>query len=590
MKISDDVLQSIKDTNDIVDVVSQKVRLKKSGKNYFGLCPFHHEDTPSFSVSPEKQIYKCFGCGEAGNVITFIMKTRNLPYYDAVKILADRANIELDTEENGSFQYNNKKNELYSVNVEAAKFFFENLRKNKTALNYLLKRGITTKTITNFGLGYALDSWDGLLRHLKAKKFTELDMLNAGLVLKSDRGKIYDRFRNRIVFPVFNYNGKVIGFGGRVLDDSKPKYLNSPETFVFKKGTNLYGLNFALKKGNIDSFIIVEGYMDCISLHQYEIYNAVASLGTALTVNQAKLLKRYTNKIIISYDADAAGQTATIRGLEILKNQGFEVNVLVVPKGKDPDEFIRNNGKEAFLALLQKALPFVDYRLMKAEEGLDLKKREDMLTYFAEISELINNLNPVEKEIYIRKLSDKTGITEHAIIELLDSSFQKNVNNEDNLNNIGNYGQKLYMEPAFVKAERYMLRLMLESKKAFDYINANFTYDDFIILSHKKIGSIIKENIPKGFSKCKQTIEFECVQPDEVKEWIHLSTMEIADIDDSIISLIDDLIKEIRRYKLEEKRKLTMEEIKKLETQGKLNESVVLVEKLMEIQKEIERL
>lgn len=247
MIISEEIIQKVKDSNDIVDIISENVKLRRSGKNYIGLCPFHNEKTPSFSVSQEKQIFRCFGCGEGGNVITFIMKYKNLDFIEAVKYLAERANIEIKAENYSTIRNKDINEKLYKINIDAARYFFTQLKRNKNAVSYFLNRGISNATIKKFGLGYAPDGWDNLLKFLKHKGYSELDMLNAGLIIKSEKGTFYDRFRNRVIFPVFDYKGNVIGFGGRVLDDSKPKYLNSPETAIFKKGTNLFGLNFAIK-------------------------------------------------------------------------------------------------------------------------------------------------------------------------------------------------------------------------------------------------------------------------------------------------------------------------------------------------------
>ncbi|HEY5563428.1 MAG TPA: DNA primase, partial [Clostridiaceae bacterium] len=290
--ISEDIIQRVRDSNDIVDIISEVVKLKRSGRNYVGLCPFHNEKTPSFSVVPEKQIYKCFGCGEGGNIFSFVMKTKKVNYVDAIKYLAEKVNIVVE-EKDGLVKNANDK--IYKINVEAARYFYSNLQNNKRAKDYLMNRKMSETIIRKFGVGYSLDSWKSLYNYMLRKNYTELDMLNAGLIIKNEKGAVYDRFRNRIIFPVFDSRGKVIGFGGRVLDESKPKYLNSPETSLFKKGINLYGLNFVLKRGDIPYLLMVEGYMDCISLHQFGVDTAVASLGTALTVNQAKLIKKYTN-------------------------------------------------------------------------------------------------------------------------------------------------------------------------------------------------------------------------------------------------------------------------------------------------------
>ena len=409
MIISEEIIQKVKESNDIVDIISENIKLKRTGRNYSGLCPFHNEKTPSFSVSQDKQIFKCFGCGEAGNVVSYVMKSRNMDFIEAIRFLAERAKIELQADNSKSIKERDVNEKLYKINAEAARFFFAKLRTNKNAMSYFTGRGISESTLKSFGLGFAPSSWNELMKFLKAKGYTELDMLNAGLIIKSQKEStkevFYDRFRNRVMFPVFDFKGKVIGFGGRVLDDSKPKYLNSPETAVFKKGTNLYGLNFALKNLKERMLIIVEGYMDCISLHQYGIKNAVASLGTALTPNQAKLLKRYTDKIIISYDADLAGQNATLRGLEILRVEDFDIRVLTVPQGKDPDEFIRSNGREAFLKLINDALPLIDYRIKKVREGVDFNKPKMLADYAKNAALIVTDLNPLQKDVYIKRIS-----------------------------------------------------------------------------------------------------------------------------------------------------------------------------------------
>ena len=482
MQISEEILEKIKSQNDIVDVISERVRLKKAGRNFTGLCPFHNEKTPSFSVSQEKQIYKCFGCGEAGNVISFVMKDKNLPFIEAVKYLANRANIPLKLGNGEQSQSNRKKELLYKVNVEAAKFFFSNLMNNQNAKEYFLNRGIKEETIKKFGLGYANDSWNSLMFYLRKKGINDGLLEEAGLIsVNKEKGRKYDRFRNRVMFPVFDYQGKVIGFGGRVLDDSKPKYLNSPETLVFQKGTNLYGLNFALKHNMSERyFVIVEGYMDLISLHQYGITNVVASLGTALTINQARLLKRYADKVVISYDADLAGQMATLRGLEILRTAGFDVRVLSIPQGKDPDEYVRSNGREAFLKLINNAEPLIDYRIKKAEEGIDFKNSQSVILYSKRIMDIISDLDPIEKDVYIKKASENTGIKEQALYDILKIKMKDNREN-DFRNNKEEDRSKLYVEPGFLKAERTLLKMMLENEEYLQY-----TYECCEILKNNR--------------------------------------------------------------------------------------------------------
>jgi len=582
--ISDEVIQKIKDENDIVDIISETVKLKKAGRNYVGLCPFHHEKTPSFSVSQEKQIFKCFGCGEAGNVITFLMKTRKLTFLDSLKLLGERVNITIDTQDEKS-PARERYEEMYSLNVEAAKFFRRNLLENKAALDYFLNRGITKKLITNFGLGYAPDSWNSLLKYLKGKGYSELDLVNAGLIIKSPKGTYYDRFRNRVTFPVFNYKGKVIGFGGRVMDDTKPKYLNSPETPLFKKGINLYGLNFTIKDLTEDYIIIVEGYMDCIALHQCCITNAVASLGTALTINQAKLIKRYVDKVVIAYDADLAGQAATLRGLDILKQAGLDVMVLTVPEGKDPDEFIRNNGKDAFVKLLSKALPLIDYRISKVREGVDIKNPDNLIHYVEKVIQILTDLDSVERDVYIRKISEETNIKDQAIYDMLNRKMQSGEKKEENNNNISAFSKKLYLEPAYLKAERTLLKLMLEEPFALEYSGQHMDKEDFIVESHRMLFEQILSMRESEQSARKKAIELKLKDPDIIGEWVNILEYETVYDKNNIDNFVDDCIKEIKKYKLEESKKEIMLKIKRFEAEGKLQESMELAKEFIKIQK-----
>ncbi|ATD54715.1 DNA primase [Clostridium chauvoei] len=589
MQISEEILEKIKEQNDIVDVISESVRLKRSGRNFSGLCPFHNEKTPSFSVSQDKQIYKCFGCGEAGNVITFVMKTKNLPFVDAVKYLGERVNITIEDGNKGKSPITKKKEMLYNVNVEAARFFFRNLMSTSEAKDYFLNRGIKEETMKRFGLGFAKESWNNLLLYLRKRGFNEEILLEAGLVSTSQKtGNKYDRFRNRVIFPVFDYRGKVIGFGGRVLDDSKPKYLNSPETLVFQKGTNLYGLNFAIKSNLKERyFIIVEGYMDLITLHQYGITNVVASLGTALTTNQARLLKRYADKVIISYDADIAGQTATLRGLEILKDAGFEVRVLNIPQGKDPDEFVRSNGKEAFKNLIKNAEPLIDYRLKRAEEGINFKESDSLAKYGKRVTNILAKLNPVEKDVYVKKISENTGIREQALYDLLSSEMTKNINNDKFMNNKEYNGTKLYVEPGFLKAERSLMKLMLEDDY-FEYIINILKEEDLILEEHKEIFSIIKDGKMGRINNIMSFVESKCNNVKTLEELVKIKEHNVFKVNDSK-KLIKDFIKQIDNYKLN----LRLEDLKKqqklLEAEGKIEESIHIAIELTKIAELLKR-
>ena len=587
MQISEEILEKIKSQNDIVDVISERVRLKKAGRNFTGLCPFHNEKTPSFSVSQEKQIYKCFGCGEAGNVISFVMKDKNLPFIEAVKYLANRANIPLKLGNGEQSQSNRKKELLYKVNVEAAKFFFSNLMNNQNAKEYFLNRGIKEETIKKFGLGYANDSWNSLMFYLRKKGINDGLLEEAGLIsVNKEKGRKYDRFRNRVMFPVFDYQGKVIGFGGRVLDDSKPKYLNSPETLVFQKGTNLYGLNFSLKHNMSERyFVIVEGYMDLISLHQYGITNVVASLGTALTINQARLLKRYADKVVISYDADLAGQMATLRGLEILRTAGFDVRVLSIPQGKDPDEYVRSNGREAFLKLINNAEPLIDYRIKKAEEGIDFKNSQSVILYSKRIMDIISDLDPIEKDVYIKKASENTGIKEQALYDILKIKMKDNREN-DFRNNKEEDRSKLYVEPGFLKAERTLLKMMLENEEYLQYIEERISENDFILLEHKEIFTVIILGKGENINNIESFIESRLSNAKSIGELVKIKEENIF-FADNIKVQIDDLINEIHSYKLKQRIDQLRKEQKELENQGKIEESIKLAIELASITKKL---
>ncbi len=392
------------------------------------------------------------------------------------------------------------------------------------------------------------------------------------------------------MFPVFDYKGSVIGFGGRVLDDSKPKYLNSPETPLFHKGLNLYGLNFVIKNNKSRTIIIVEGYMDCISLHQYGFSNVVASLGTALTINQSKLLKKHVDKVIIAFDADFAGQAATIRGLEILRNEGFDLRVLIVPKGKDPDEYIKNNGKEAFQKLVDDALPLIDYRLKRAGDGINFANSEMIIQYVKKVTEIIVDLDPVEKDVYIKKASEDTGIKEQAIYDLLSEEINKNAKKIKKMNIQQDFGQKLYLEPAYIKAERNLLKFMFINEENCDYITENMSIEQLVIESHKSIYSLIVKykNLPKD-EKIKN-IEFMCKDIECTKEWINTMEIEFSFDEEDDKKLINDCIKQLKKFKLEESKKEIMNNIKQFESKGLLEESIKLAQKLIELQKDLKQL
>ncbi|MBR5279683.1 MAG: DNA primase [Clostridia bacterium] len=416
-------IDEIIERNDIVSVVSEYVKLTRKGGNDWGLCPFHNEKTPSFSVNENKQIFKCFGCGKGGNVIHFIMMAESLDYVGAIEFLANRVGVRLRYDGKGPDDEKLKlKNDILSLNKTAARFFYENLKKSVVAQEYFKRRGIPVEIVKKFGLGFANDSWGDLLKFCTegALAVKPEFLLQAGLVLKSEeKSRYYDRFRNRVMFPIFDVSGNVIAFGGRVLDDSKPKYLNSPENPAYSKGYHLYGLNFA-RKANSKRVIIVEGYMDCIALHQKGICWAVASLGTALTQNQARLLKRYFDEVLIGYDADGAGQNATIRGLDILAAQGLRVKVLdlsvVDASVKDPDEFLRVHTADDFMKVVDKAKSLVSFKIEKLAQEFSPRDPASKVDFLNRAATIIGKEPTASaRAYYIQEVSEMYGADREAL-------------------------------------------------------------------------------------------------------------------------------------------------------------------------------
>lgn len=399
--------------NDIVSLVSSYVALRSKGRRLWGLCPFHNEKTASFSVSPDKQMYYCFGCGAGGGVIQFVMEMEHLPYYEAVQFLAQRAGLELpDQIDDAQLQRERaRKERLYEACKQAAKYFHEQLLSDSgaAARAYLARRGLDARIVKHFGLGYARDGWNNLLLHLQEQGFTEAELLDAGLANQKG-GRVYDAYRNRVIFPIIGANARVLGFGARAMGDEMPKYINTSDTPIYNKRRNLYGLN-GLKGKRVADIVIVEGYMDVISLYAGGVVNAVASLGTSLTEQQARLLKRYVSTVYIAYDGDAAGQNATLRGLEILQKEGLSVRVIVLPEGQDPDDFIRRNGKEAFDALKDAAMALNAFKLEGMAAAYDLENEEGRQEYAIAGCKFIGGLQPVERERYFLQLARKTGLS-----------------------------------------------------------------------------------------------------------------------------------------------------------------------------------
>ncbi|MCI8302285.1 MAG: DNA primase [Oscillospiraceae bacterium] len=427
-------LDELASRNDIVDVVSSYVALAKKGGNYFGLCPFHNEKTGSFSVSPDKQMYYCFGCRHGGGVVNFIMEIENLAFPDAVRFLAKRVNLDVP-EDSASREESRRRQRVLALNKDAARWFYQNLSRPEGAAvgAYLAGRRISRKTAMNFGLGASLDSWDALLTAMQEKGYTKAELLAAGLVVRNKQGRLYDKFRSRLMFPVIDVRGDVVAFGGRVLDKSEPKYMNTTETIVYSKRRNLYGINLA-KRTKRPNFILCEGNIDVITLHQAGFDNAVASMGTALTLEQTKILSRYTKELVLCYDNDAAGQMATQKNIDLLKDSDFSVRVLQLPRRlvdgeyvkQDVDDFIKLQGAAAFEAVLSGSENQMDYRMEAVAARYDLSDGEQKIAYAGEISQLIASVSSaVEREVYAGRAAERAGISREAMLLEVKRAFGK---------------------------------------------------------------------------------------------------------------------------------------------------------------------
>ncbi len=447
MYFPEEFISQIRDENDIVDVISNYVPLKKGGANYKGLCPFHSEKTPSFMVSPSKQIFHCFGCGEGGDLIRFLMKHENLGFPDTVRVLAERCGRPVpETRQSPEDLIRKKKKErLYEINRKAQELFLKERENSGAVLAYLKKRAVSEDSISTFGIGYAPDSWDALYLHLKELGFQEKEIEEAGLILQKKNGEgYYNRFRNRILFPIVDVYDRVLGFGGRVLDDSTPKYLNSPETPLFDKGSNLYGLNLsheAIRKQ--DYGIIVEGYMDLITAYQEGIRNIVATLGTALTERHLKRLRRYTRNIALFFDSDEAGFKAAERCFDLCVPKGMKVKVVTLDKGEDPDSFLRKHGKKGFSEKMAQARPIMDFMIEQIMGDAPPHELEEKVAVADRLSPLLSVIpNPIEKELYLKKISSLLGIEAETLHSTLRSGVAKTREIRDTLKKDGGKSEK----------------------------------------------------------------------------------------------------------------------------------------------------
>lgn len=595
VRYSDELLDEIKSKNDIVDIVSQYVVLKRAGRNYMGLCPFHKEKSGSFCVSPDKQIFHCFGCGVGGNVFHFISKIENLNFKESVEMLANRAGVELPV--SGNFEDDKLaklKSRVYEVNKCAAEFYHENLYKPtaKPGQEYVKKRHLDNKTLKAFKIGYS-GRFNELYTELKSKGFTEEEILASCLVNKNPDGKFIDRFRNRLMFPIFDTHERVIAFGGRVLDDSKPKYINSPEDIVYSKGRHLFAFNIA-RKYNSKTIIMVEGYMDAVSLHQRGTHNAVASLGTALTEAQGRLLRRSCEKVIIGYDADGAGQAATLRGLEILQNLGCDIRILQIDGAKDPDEFVVKYGPERFQMYVDKAISLVEFKVKMLKKSLDLDNVNDKIKFLNEVAKIVAKVeNSMEREVYVDKISLEYKVSKDAIYAEINKLLYANSRTEQKLEKkvvpVKNISIQQDEQPVDVKTKRLeslVIYLLINyPDKSFERLKKLIDNNVIKIERNKAIINKLYEEHEKGNINIENILDlFEDEITVNYLSGIMSSDFEITDVD----KCIEDVLVAYRKELLLQRRNeilgkidnsnLTKEEVANLEAQ--LNEVIIQLAKI----------
>jgi len=580
-RLDSDVIQRILDQNNIVDIIEEYLPLKKAGANYSTNCPFHKEKTPSFIVSPDKQIFHCFGCGESGDSIGFLTKYRNFTFVEAAEYLADRAGIVL--EEINSPRINNNKetaDKLYRINRDAAAYFYKNLRNYPHVIEYLRSRNIKSNVIKLFGIGYAMGEWDNLLNYLKNEGYKEEDILKAGLIIRNEKNDTYyDRFRNRVIFPIFDVKKKIIGFGGRVLDDSLPKYLNSPESLVFNKGYNLYGIHIAKENAKDNSFILVEGYMDVIKMHVHGYSTAVAALGTSFTENQVKLLKRYSKNFYIAFDSDEAGQKASLKALNLLKKNNLKAKVLIMKDAKDPDEYLNKFGKSGFDKLIENSLDYYSFLEFHFKEILENSNKVEYINNF--FDNIVNVNSEIERELIFEKLSRKAGVSKESII------------NE--------YNKRSTKQKTLVKAAKPVIKPQVKKITTCheeELIKLILLNNDFAL----KLSEIVNEDTFKDLKFYKLFKElYECRINDTGidSESLYKITngsmdvnMQIDNVDyDNLEALFKDCMKRLKLKYYEEKRNILTNSLKQsdnsLNSKEIMNEIFCLAKKIKSTKEEV---
>ena len=567
IRYSEEIIDEVRQNNDVVDVVGQYVHLTRKGRNYFGLCPFHNEKSPSFSVSPDRQIFHCFGCGVGGNVYTFLMKIEGIGFKEAVEQLAERANIQLPTLENSADAAKEElKAKVYKINEFTAEFYHQNLYKPtaKSGQEYVKKRKLTNETLETFRIGFS-GRFDELYKALKAQGFAEKEILESGLVIKNDRGYI-DMYRNRLIIPICDVRGRVIAFGGRVLDDSKPKYINSPENVVYSKGRHLFGLNVA-KNDCKKKLIIVEGYMDVISLHQRGITNVVAALGTALTEQQGWLLRKSTEQVILGFDADGAGQTAIARSMEILQKMGCDMRVLQIEGAKDPDEFIVKYGEGRFKLAVDNAISLVEFKVKNLKKDINLENASDKIKFLNEIAKILAKVdNTIEREIYIEKIAKRYNISKEAIYAEVNKLIYANSKTDKILESKNKEKriakkvekQEIQIDEDIKNRENTIIALLLDANmNIFQKIKEKIKPEDFKDETNRKIAEQLYMELEKKEPNINKLIDEFDEETQNHITMVMATDYEIENVDKAV----DDILTKYERERLENKKQKILKQL-----------------------------
>ncbi len=580
-KLDSDVIQRIIDGNNIVDVIEEYLPLKKAGANYSTNCPFHKEKTPSFVVSPDKQMFHCFGCGESGDSISFLTKYKNYTFVEAAEHLAHRAGIILEEKNSSNININKPlMDKLYKINREAALYFYKNLRLNTDIIKYLDSRKINKEVIKLFGIGYANNEWDNLLNNLKNKGFQEEDILKTGLIIKNQKNNsYYDRFRNRVMFPIFDVKKRIIGFGGRVTDDSMPKYLNSPESMIFTKGYNLYGINIARENVRDKSFILVEGYMDVIKMHVHGYSTTVAALGTSFTENQAKLLKKYSKSFYIAFDSDAAGRAASLKAINMLKRNNLDGKVINIPDAKDPDEYLNKFGRSSFDKLIENSLDYYNFLEFHFKEMLENSNKVEYINNF--FDNIVNVNSEIERELIFDKLSRKVGVSKESIIK----EYNKRSTKQKTLIKTAKPVDKPRVQKITTCHEEELIKLIL--------INNDFALKLSEIVNEDTFKDLQYYNIIKELYECRiNDIIIDSESLNKILNGAMNVNLQIDNVDyDNLEALFKDCIKRLKLKYYDEKRNVLTNSLKQSDSSFNkteiMNEIFCLAKKIKSTKEEV---